>query len=115
MIVEYYTYHRLNPVIESFIERMNELKYRYYASDLLNRLMQSGNFDFHIRRAIAILKLTGTPVQNHVTCIYRSDDGGIKRDWKLSELACNLVIISITSDDEEIQNLQQALLGYLEI
>jgi hypothetical protein len=115
MIVEYYTYHRLNPVIESFIERMNELKYRYYASDLLNRLIQSGNFDFHIRRAIAILKLTGTPVQNHITCIYRSDAGGIKRDWKVSELACNLMIISLTSDDEEIQNLQRALLDYLEI
>ncbi|MDY6800556.1 MAG: hypothetical protein SVU94_04950 [Bacteroidota bacterium] len=115
MMVEYYTYHRLNPVIESFIERINELKYRYYASDILNRLMQTEDFNFHIRRAIAILKLTGTPVQNHVTCIYRSDEGGIQRDWKVSELACNLMIISLTSDDEEIEIMQRALLDYLEI
>ncbi|MEE4198714.1 MAG: hypothetical protein V2I54_13830 [Bacteroidales bacterium] len=70
--------------------------------------MQKGNFDFHLRRAIAILKFTGTRVQNHITCIYRSNAGGIKRDWKVSELACNLMIINLIPDDKEIQNLQVA-------
>jgi hypothetical protein len=47
-------------------------------------------------------------VQNHITCIYRSNAGGIKRDWKVSELACNLMIINLIPDDKEIQNLQVA-------
>ncbi|MFP4025939.1 MAG: hypothetical protein ACLFVR_15570 [Thiohalospira sp.] len=115
MIIQYDPYYRSSPAIESFIERMNELRYRYYASDLLNRLMQMENFDFHMRRAIAMLRLTGIPVQEHIACIYRSDATDIKRDWKLSELAGSLMIISFESSDQEIHELQEALIEYLGI
>jgi hypothetical protein len=108
-------YNYLSPVIEMFLSRMNELNYKYYASELLYRMLRSNEFDLDtsIRKAIAILRLTGIPVQNHFFCIYRSDSTAIKRDWKLSELACSLVIIIHESTNSEIEEFQEELMSYL--
>ncbi len=117
MIAKYYEYNHLDPIIEMFVSGMNELNYRYYASELLLKMMHSADFnpDVSIRKAIAILKLTGLPVHNHISCIYRSDIHGIKRDWKLSELACSLIIISQDPATDEIEEYRQALMKYLGI
>lgn len=117
MLAKYYEYNHTDPIIELFLSRMDELNYRYYASELLNRLMHSEDFDFSasIRKAIAILRLTGIPVQQHFSCIYRSARRGMQRDWKLSELACSLVIISAEPENQEIEEVQQALMSYLGI
>jgi len=117
MLAKYYEYNYTDPIIELFLDRMNDLNYRYYASELLDRLMHSDDFDFNasIRKAIAILRLTGVPVQQHFSCIYRSAARGMQRDWKLSELACSLVIISAEPENQEIEKIQQALMGYLGI
>ena len=117
MLARYYEYNYTDPIIELFLSRMNDLNYRYYASELLNRLMQSEDFNFNasIRKAIAILRLTGIPVQQHFSCIYRSASQGMQRDWKLSELACSLVIISAEPENQKIEEIQQALMNYLGI
>ena len=117
MLAKYYEYNYTNPIIELFLDRMNDLNYRYYASELLNRLLQSDefNFDESIRKAIAILRLTGIPVQQHFSCVYRSTLQGVRRDWKMSELGCSLVIISAEHENQEIEEAQQALMGYLGI
>lgn len=117
MLARYYEYNCTDPVIESFFSRINDLSYRYYASELLNRLMQSDDFNFEasVRKAIAILRLTGVPVQEHFSCIYRSADRGMRRDWKMSELASSLVIISAEPANNEIEEMQQALIDYLGI
>jgi hypothetical protein len=117
MLARYYEYNYTDPVIESFFSRINDLNYRYYASELLNRLMQSEDFNFEasVRKAIAILRLTGVPVQEHFSCIYRSADRGMRRDWKMTELACSLMIISARAENQEIEEIQQALLHYLGI
>ena len=115
MLAKYYEYNHTDPIIELFVSRMNDLNYRYYASDLMNRLMRSEDFDFDasIRKAITILRLTGIPVQQHFSCIYRSAYGGTRRDWKLSELACSLIIISAKPANQEIEEIQQTLMDYL--
>lgn len=117
MLARYYEYNYTDPLIESFFSNINELNYRYYASELLNRLMQTEDFDFDksIHKAIAILRLTGIPVQEHFTCIYRSAARGMRRDWKMSELACSLVIISAETANREIEETQQTLMNYLGI
>jgi hypothetical protein len=117
MIARYYEYNHMDPMIESFVAGMNELNYRYYASELLGGLLHSADFkpEASIRKAIAILKLTGIPVQNHFLCVYRSDATGIRRDWKLSELACSLIIISYETPNAEIEEYRQALMDYLGI
>jgi hypothetical protein len=114
MIANYYQYNRIDPVLEAFINRVNELNYRYYASELLNRIIKSSDFnlDLAIRKAIAICKITGLPSQEHFTCIYRSDSFGLQKDWKLSELACSIIIISYESSSDKINEIQNALLDY---
>lgn len=117
MIAKYYEYNHTDPIIEMFVSGMNELNYRYYASELLKRLLHSSdiNLDVSVRKAIAILKLTGLPVQEHISCVYRSDALGVNRDWKLSELACSLIIISHDPLNDEIEEYRQALMRYLGI
>jgi hypothetical protein len=114
-VAEYHEYNRINRVIETFLSRMHERNYRYYASDLLHSMMHSPDFDLEgsVRRATAILRLTGIPVQEHFSCIYRSGSQGIRRDWKLSELACSLMILSYDTPDTEFRELRHALLHYL--
>ncbi len=117
MIARYYEYNHLDPIIEMFVSGVNELNYRYYASELLRRMLHSTdiNLDVSVRKAIAILKLTGLPVQEHISCVYRSDALSINRDWKLSELACSLIIISHDSATDEIEEYRQALMRHLGI
>lgn len=117
MLPRFYEYEQNDPIIELFISRMNDLNYRYYASELLNRLMHTDDFDFDaaVRKAIAILRLTQIPVQQHFLCIYRSDAGGTRRDWKMSELACSLIIMSAEPTRKEIMEMQFALMNYLGI
>ncbi|MBN3034411.1 MAG: hypothetical protein JW861_02430, partial [Bacteroidales bacterium] len=115
IIAEYHEYNRSNRVIELFLSSMNERNYKYYASDILRGVIHSPGFDLDasIRKTIAILRLTGLPVQDHFSCIYRSGSLGISRDWRLSELACGLMIISHDSPDRELAEIRYALLNYL--
>ena len=117
MLARYYEYNYTDPLIEAFLSGINDLNYRYYASELLNQMMHSENFNFEasIRKAIAILRITGVPVQQHFSCVYRSTLRGVRRDWKMSELACSLVIISAEPANDEIEEMQQALIDYLGI
>ena len=117
MLAKYYEYNYTDPLIEAFMSRMNDLNYRYYASELLNQMMQTDDFNFEaaVRKAIAILRLTGNPVQQHFSCVYRSTVQGTRRDWKMSELACSLVIISAKPANQDIEKVQQALMSYLGI
>lgn len=117
MIARYYEYNHTDPIIEMFISGINEMNYRYYASELLRKMIRSKdiNLDKSVRKAIAILKLTGLPLQEHISCVYRSDYSGINKDWRLSELACSLIIISHDSTSEDIEEYRQALLNYLGI
>lgn len=117
MLARFYEFNHLDPIIEMFVSGMNDLNYRYYASELLRRLLHHTDFnlDKSVRKAIAILKLTGLPVQEHISCVYRSDISGINRDWKLSELACSLIIITHDSATGEIEEYRQSLMHYLGI
>ena len=115
MIVKYVQYNHLDPVFELFVRRMNEMMYRNYASELLNNLLQSSDFDIEnsVKRTIAVFRLTGIPIREHITAIYRSDFNGIRKDWKLSELACSLVILTSDPADRKVKSIQDELLDYL--
>ena len=69
MIVRYYQYDQAIPVIEEFIRRVYELRHRYYASELLKKMMATQDvlLDPAIRKAMTICKLLGIPVQDHFT------------------------------------------------
>lgn len=115
MLVKYYQYQHPGPALELFISRMNEMLYDHYASELLNRLLRTPEFDMEdsVRKTIAIFRLTGIPVQEHIRGIYRSDINGIRKDWRLSELACSLIILSSDADGDFVNKTREDLLDIL--
>ncbi|MGQ1786272.1 MULTISPECIES: hypothetical protein [unclassified Saccharicrinis] len=115
MIARYSQYNHLNPAIEIFLSRMNDLRYRYYASELLQSYLHAhhNNIESSIRRAIAIMRLTGLPANQHFRRIYRSGVSGLTGDWKLSELACGLIILSFDETHNDAYQIQQSFLKYL--
>lgn len=115
MLVKYYQYQHPGPALEQFISRMNEMLYSHYASELLNRMLRAPGFDMEdsVRKTIAIFRLTGIPVQDHIRVIYRSDINGIRKDWRLSELACSLIILSSESTDARGNKTKDDLLEFL--
>lgn len=115
MIARYSQYNQSNPAIEIFLTRMNDLRYRYYASDLLKSYLQTqnNNIESSIRRAIAIMRLTGLPANQHFRRIYRSDSRGLFGDWRLSELACGLIILSLDETNSDAYQIQKSFIRYL--
>lgn len=103
------------PGIEQFLERLNDMKFRYYVSELMNRLTDAPGFDmdFAIRKAITICRLTKMPVNEHFKLVFRSEAGCVSRDWKLSDLACSLVILTGNSSDKYIKDIQEQFLAYM--
>ena len=115
MIAIYSQFNQINPAFEYFLNRLSDSRCRYYASDLLESYLQARNTNLEgpIRRAIAIMRLTGIPAQDHIRRIYRSDIRGITGDWKLSELACGLVILSFDESNEDAHRVRENFLRYL--
>ena len=115
MIVRYYPYEETIPVIEDFMQSVFERRHRYYASELLRKLVHKRDFQIEpaIRKAITICKLTGIPVQDHFRAVYRCDASGLSRDWKLSELACSLIIVSYDPVDEEVKRIRESFIRSL--
>jgi hypothetical protein len=113
--ITFYTENRKNPYLEDFISRMEDLRYRYYASELFSRLSRLPDFnaDQAIRKSMVICKLAGLPVQHHFVAVYRSELSGIRRDWKLSELACGFAILSFTASTGEAREIQDAFIRYI--
>ena len=112
MLVKYNQYNYLEPELEELIDRLNEMVYRNYASNVLRNLLRTSDFNMEesVKRVVAILRLTGIPVQKHITCIYRSHHQGIRKDWQMSELACSLVILNSHSTNQEIKDIQDEFL-----
>jgi hypothetical protein len=115
MIAIYSQLNQVNPAFEYFLNSLNDSRCRYYASDLLESYLHASNTNLEgpIRRAIAIMRLTGIPAQDHIRRIYRSDMEGITGDWRLSELACGLVILSFDESNPDAYQIQQSFLRYL--
>src|SRR6056297_1738259 len=114
MIAKYYQYNHLNPALEQFINRVNEMIYSRFASDLLNHMLRSSEFDIDdsVKKVIAVFRITRIPVQDHICSVYRSDSRGIKKDWRLSELACSLIILTSDSTSSKIREVQNELLDF---
>ncbi len=114
MLAKYHQYNLLNPALEQFMSRMNERIYSRYASDLLDHLLRSAEFDMDnsVKKTIAVFRMTGIPVHEHICSIYRSYSQGIRKDWRLSELACSLIILTSDSTSSKIREVQNELLDF---
>jgi predicted metallo-beta-lactamase superfamily hydrolase len=115
MLVRYYHYNHLEPAIEQFMSSMNENMHINYASKLLDSLIKSPEFDMEdsVKKAIAVFRLTGIPVHEHISGIYCSDGIRIRKNWRLSELACSVVILTSDVTNNEARVIKDRLINYL--
>lgn len=114
MLVRYYQYNRIDPALQHFISRMNEIYYSRYAGRLLNKLLQSPGFDLEepLKKTVTIMKITGIPVHQHIRGVFRSGLNGLRKDWEFSELACSLIILSSDAGNNVIREMQEELLAF---
>jgi hypothetical protein len=98
MIIEYYKNQLLSSEMEYFANCISELELKFYASDILARIgiVEQADFEMAINKAAALCRLTNVPVSKHFKVIYKENNKLIIKDWKLSQLACRIILISST-------------------
>jgi len=116
MVVQYDQYEHISPFIGEFREALKNRECRFYASDLMALLGKSfeKDFEFTLRKAITVCKMAHIPARDHFKLLFRSLSNVIVKDWKLSALACSLLIMESDSSDKKVVELQQELIGYTE-
>ena len=116
MIARYSQFNDLPPAIELFLGRITDLRYRYYASDIIRTYFNAqASMEDSIRKLVAIMKLTGVSTPQHIQHIYRSNESGITDDWRLTSLACSLMILSLDDTSMEAREIRRHLLCCLGI
>jgi hypothetical protein len=106
-----------DPFSESTIRRLvagvMDSHCRYYASDLAPSLGYNRDDTFFdligtAIRAGASLRLT---LSYHFVPLYRHGDDGLFADWRLSRLACTLIIMHADRQHPEVTDAQLKLLN----
>lgn len=81
--------------MENF-SQFNELRLTYYASDIMEQLGCEDEEDMKdaMDRVFQVCQSVNLPLQSNFKKIYRSDGNKLIVDWKISPLACYLLMIN---------------------
>ena len=79
-----------------FVDEVLNDRCRFYASDLMEALNmeESEEFEEIINIAERACLSLNIPVKHHFKAVFRQDESGLRRDFKLSHLACYLISIN---------------------
>jgi hypothetical protein len=82
-------------------------KYICYASELTDRLQISEKaFDDALERAFNACVSLEIPIKSNFKSVYRSFEDCLITDWKLSSLACYLIIINADPANAAVARIQ---------
>lgn len=81
--------------VENF-NSLGDLRLTYYASDIMEKLGCDDEADMAsaVDRAFQICQSLSLPIQSNFKRIYRYDGNRLAIDWKISPLACYLLMIN---------------------
>lgn len=101
-----------NPHFEDFLHSLQERKLRYYASELQKLLDMPYLIELEdaLRRAMDACRSQQLELAEHFKPVYRCEDTGVLKDWKLSPLAWCLVLINANPKNPEVARMQLALI-----
>ena len=101
-----------SPHFEEFLHSLQERKLRYYASELqkILELPQLNQLDEALRRAMHVCRSQQLELAEHFKPIYRCEETGVLKDWKLSPLAWCLVMMNADPAYPEVARMQLALI-----
>jgi hypothetical protein len=88
-------------------EQQIPLKYICYASELTDRLkISEEELDNAMERAFNACVSLNIPIRNNFRSVYRSFENYLVTDWKLSSLACYLIIINADPSNPHVAKTQ---------
>lgn len=96
-----YSYH-------SFEWQQEGEKPHYYASDLRDDLeiTQEEEFRSAIERALKVCRTLAISIEDNFKTVYRFESNALVHDWKLSNLACYLIIVNSNPENKRVAKAQ---------
>ncbi|MBF0431357.1 MAG: hypothetical protein HQK83_08770 [Fibrobacteria bacterium] len=97
--------------LDEFEDAKAALACRFYAADLMRFLEydDKGQFYTVVQKALTSCTLTQMPVCQHFRPIYISGTHGIYIDYRLSIMACRLIIMNADSNRHAVAKAQALL------
>jgi DNA-damage-inducible protein D len=85
-----------------------ESKLNYFASDIMETLNieDKEEIDLSLERALQVCSALNIPVHFNFKKVYRFDGENLISDWKISSLACYLLIINCSTVNEHVAKAQ---------
>ena len=108
-------YHPANPYPVSFRQDIEDLFFRQQCTHSVSQILQQGIIvaddpEQAVTRAIKACALAGLPVHRHFQSIYVCA-GETQKDWLVSDLAFQLIVLNANADDPIIAQMQVELLS----
>ncbi|MCE3280081.1 MAG: hypothetical protein K0S44_2272 [Bacteroidetes bacterium] len=93
------------PVI--FQEPEPSIKYICYASELIERLsVTEEDLDAAIERAFKACSSLNISIKQNFKSVFRTCEDHLVTDWRLSPLACYLIVINADPSNEQVARMQ---------
>ncbi len=103
-------YDHLEAVMEENSSRQYyfESKLFFFASDIMNflKIFETSEIDNSFNRAFQAYSTLNIPISINFKKVYRFDGENLITDWKLSSLACFLIIINCNPSNPEVAKAQ---------
>lgn len=105
---------KLYDYLETMMEEHNsrqwyyETKLNYFASEIIDMLEvdDASEIALSLSRAFQACDTLNIPFSKNFKRVYRYNDEGISSDWKISSLACYLLIINSNPNNESVAKAQ---------
>ncbi|OFY50976.1 MAG: hypothetical protein A2W85_05025 [Bacteroidetes bacterium GWF2_41_31] len=106
---------QMHSALSEFLIALSDARLIHYASDLLPELELNNEVDFmnSIQKAKQVMATLHMPVEEHFKRIYRTRDGLVYCDYKLSHVAYILVGINGDVSNKKVASIQYELIKRL--
>lgn len=101
-------YDPLENYLNEFIRQNTVAHLRYYASEVIESLglYEEEELRTAVNRALNICSTLHIPINSNFRTIYRYNGNNLITDWKISELACYLIIINANPSNTKVAEAQ---------
>jgi hypothetical protein len=90
-----------------FQEPETAIKYICYASELVERLnVSEEDLDLAIERAFKACASLNISIKHNFKSVFRTAEDHLVTDWKLTPLACYLIVINADPANEQVARMQ---------
>lgn len=112
MLVRLETEHYISPFFEDFLQSLQERKLRLYASELKSvlEIPLLSQLEEALQRAMNVCRSQQLELAEHFKPIYRCEETGVVKDWKLSPTAWYLVMLNADPVCPEVARMQLTLI-----